>query len=99
MMRHRRVAAAVAAVLVACACSGAAGTTGTAAAPDPDVVLPTAPAVTEPPAPELAPLTGLPVATGTVASRAALVVKIDNNDDHARPQSGLNQADVVYEEM
>jgi len=40
------------------------------------------------------PLTGLDGA----ASRPALAVKIDNHPD-ARPQSGLNQADLVYEEL
>lgn len=44
-----------------------------------------------------APLTGLP-ATGTSAerSRPALFVKIENSPD-ARPQTGLEKADVVYE--
>jgi hypothetical protein len=44
-----------------------------------------------------APLTGLP-ATGTSAerSRPALFVKIENSPD-ARPQTGIEQADVVYE--
>ena len=40
------------------------------------------------------PLTGLPV----TQHRPALAVKIDNSPD-ARPQSGLNQADVVFEEL
>ena len=40
------------------------------------------------------PLTGLPV----TQRRPALAVKIDNSPD-ARPQSGLNQADVVFEEL
>jgi hypothetical protein len=40
------------------------------------------------------PLTGLPV----TQHRPALAVKIDNSPD-ARPQSGLNQADVVIEEL
>jgi hypothetical protein len=45
----------------------------------------------------IAPLTGLP-ATGTSAerSRPALFVKIENSPD-ARPQTGIEQADVVYE--
>ena len=52
---------------------------------------------TLPPAPEpVMPLTGLPVADGNLASRPALVVKV-SNDRAARPQSGLNQADVIYE--
>lgn len=41
-----------------------------------------------------APLTGL----ATLVDRPALAVKIDNLSP-ARPQSGLNEADVVYEEL
>lgn len=44
------------------------------------------------------PLTGLPVTDPAAAARPALVVKIDNNAV-ARPQSGLNEADIVYEEI
>ncbi len=44
------------------------------------------------------PLTGLPAADPAVAARPALVVKIDNAEGLARPQMGLNQADVVVEE-
>ena len=40
------------------------------------------------------PLTGLP----RQQRRPALAIKIDNHPD-ARPQSGLNQADVVFEEL
>jgi hypothetical protein len=47
-----------------------------------------------------APLTGLPDPDGTAASRPALFVKIDNADfEGTRPQSGLELADVVYEEV
>lgn len=46
----------------------------------------------------LAPLTGLPVADQAQINRPALVVKIDNAEPKARPQVGINQADVVYEE-
>ena len=49
-------------------------------------------------APVLAPLTGLPSDEAS-AARPALVVKIDNYPTEARPQSGLNQADVVFEEL
>src|SRR4051794_3792428 len=53
--------------------------------------------------PAVYPLTGLPVTDPAAAARPALVVKIDNADggggNSARPQLGLNQADVVYEEM
>ncbi len=45
-----------------------------------------------------APLTGLPDPTGVARGRSALEVKIENTPD-ARPQSGLDVADVVYEEV
>jgi hypothetical protein len=45
-----------------------------------------------------APLTGLPVDDPALVDRVALVVKIDNVDSLSRPQVGINQADVVYEE-
>lgn len=45
------------------------------------------------------PLTGQPLAYGqTPPDRPAMVVKIDNVG-RARPQTGLNQADVVFEEI
>ena len=43
------------------------------------------------------PLTGLPTASGPL-NRPALSVKIDNVDQ-ARPQSGVNDADIVFEEL
>jgi hypothetical protein len=44
------------------------------------------------------PLTGAPVpGGGPVPQRPALAVKVDNYPD-ARPQSGLDKADVIYEE-
>ena len=43
------------------------------------------------------PLTGLAILDPAAAKRPALVVKIDNHPQ-ARPQSGLNEADLVYEE-
>ncbi len=47
----------------------------------------------------LAPFTGLP-ATSVAASREpAFVVKIGNNNDQSRPQMGLAEADIVYEEL
>lgn len=48
-------------------------------------------------APRPAPLTGLILADGTVADRPAVVVKVDNGPA-ARPQAGLDKADVVIEE-
>lgn len=57
-----------------------------------------APPPAPPPAPSSfpAPLTGLPM-DAALAARPVLVVKIDNAPK-ARPQIGLNQADVVFEE-
>lgn len=43
------------------------------------------------------PLTGLPVTDPPKLTRPALVVKIDNHPQ-ARPQVGLNHADIVFEE-
>ncbi|MEZ5272905.1 MAG: DUF3048 domain-containing protein [Ilumatobacteraceae bacterium] len=50
------------------------------------------------PAGPVYPLTGLPVTDPAAAARPAMVVKIDNNKN-ARPQSGLNEADIVFEEI
>jgi len=44
------------------------------------------------------PLTGLPITDPAAAARPALVVKIDN-DANARPQAGLNAADIVFEQI
>ncbi|MDO8362594.1 MAG: DUF3048 domain-containing protein [Actinomycetota bacterium] len=55
-------------------------------------------ATTTVPAGPVYPLTGLPVTDAAAAARPALVVKIDNNAD-ARPQNGLNEADIVFEEI
>lgn len=44
------------------------------------------------------PLTGLPITDQAAASRPAMVVKIDN-DPSARPQAGLNAADIVFEQI
>jgi len=104
--RRLRWAAPVVVVLVA---------TGTAAAvlascdghghpkatPPPTTVTTPAPTTSLPPttvAPAVSPLTGLPQPNAAQLHRPAVVVKIDNVDQ-ARPQTGINQADVVYEEM
>jgi hypothetical protein len=47
---------------------------------------------------KLCPLTGLHAPNGSAPQRPALAVKI-GNDPASRPQSGLDQADIVYEEM
>jgi hypothetical protein len=46
----------------------------------------------------VAPLTGLPIANPLLFFRPALAVKLDNHRT-ARPHAGLNQADIVYEEI
>ena len=48
--------------------------------------------------PLIYPLTGEPVTYPATAQRPAIDIKIDD-DYAARPQSGINQADVVYEEV
>ena len=81
----------VASVLAACGSSTTTTTTTTKA------VIP--PSTTTTAAPQTYPLTGLPaVAGGPSLTRAALMVKIDNSQP-AWPQSGVDHADVVYEEM
>ena len=59
---------------------------------------------TEPPPPPVAPLTGAPVEDAAALNRPALLVKINNADGNkcdvrARPQVGLDQADIVIEEI
>jgi hypothetical protein len=49
------------------------------------------------PAPDWCPLTGEDPASGVDAARPAVAVKIENSPS-ARPQSGLEQADLVFEE-
>jgi hypothetical protein len=50
------------------------------------------------PAPPVAPLTGLPDPDGDGRGRCAVTVKIDNTRD-SQPKWGVDQADVVYEEV
>jgi len=66
------------------------------AAPTTPSATPTTPSPSA--APVLCPLTGTPVQAGQSAHRVALAVKIDNID-LARPQSGVDKADVVVEEL
>ena len=89
-MRRRSVALLVAsltAVTLAAACGGG-GDDGESETQQTD----------EPEAPPIAPLTGLPDPDGAAAGRPALSVKVENHPD-ARPQQGLEAADVVYEEV
>jgi hypothetical protein len=66
-----------------------------AAAAPPASIAPTT-STTVPPGPPC-PLSGVPAPGGAVPSRPALAIKVDNYPS-ARPQSGLNNADVVFEE-
>ena len=84
------------------ACSSGAGAASGSTTADPSTSTSTSttlPATTTTAAPQVvAPLTGLPTDAAT-AARPALVVKIDNFPTIARPQVGINQADVVFEEI
>jgi hypothetical protein len=88
----------LAALLMVTACSGGSGssdadTASQDTATTPTVAETTTTTTTIPPI--VAPLTGL--AVDTPITRPALVAKIDNHPK-ARPQWGLNQADIVFEE-
>jgi len=85
------VVAALALFVSAC---GGGGDSKAAAAKKPTTTV--APSTTA--APPTAPLTGLPDPTGASHTRPALSVKVENTDA-ARPQTGIDEADVVYEEV
>jgi hypothetical protein len=92
-LRHPRawsvLAAAGLAGLLISACSSPAAHKA-AIKPKPTTTTTTAPPVT-------CPLTGEPAPGGTVPQRPAMAVKIDNYPA-GRPQSGLDQADIIFEE-
>ncbi len=94
------LAAAGGLALAACSndAGAASGTTagGSSTSGSTSTTLPPTTTTTVPAA--VAPLTGLPTDPAT-AARPALVVKIDNFPTIARPQVGINQADVVFEEI
>jgi hypothetical protein len=102
---RRVVALLILTVLLAAACGGGdsdedavadtSTTTTTTEAPTTTTEAPTT--TTEPAPPPTFPLTGEPL-DGADPEHPALVVKIDNHPD-SRPQWGLNQADIVYEEI
>ncbi len=50
-------------------------------------------------APPTAPLTGVPDPSGAYQTRPVLNVKVENLDVYARPQAGLESADIVWEEV
>ena len=89
-MRFRLFVAVVALAIGAAACGGDHGTVSAK-----HKALPTTTTTQGPP---VAPLTGLPDPTGQSLTRPALSVKIENAPE-ARPQTGLQNADVVYEQI
>jgi Protein of unknown function (DUF3048) N-terminal domain/Protein of unknown function (DUF3048) C-terminal domain len=110
-MKHRIVAILAITAVAAAACSGdekaaetsppstAKPTTTSKATTTTKASTTTAAETTTTVAPDpVYPLTGELVDDEGIAARPALVVKIDNNPS-ARPQTGLNQADIVFEEI
>lgn len=95
-MRVRRAPLALVglAVVASAACSASGGDKVEAAVPS---STPSTAVSSGTVAPAVAPLTGLSDGSGAWAERPAISVKIDNAPK-ARPQAGLNQADVVIEE-
>ncbi|MFV0525714.1 MAG: DUF3048 domain-containing protein [Acidimicrobiales bacterium] len=102
--RSRLGAAAVAVLLVA-GCGGGEEAAPSSAAPPSTTRLPTtsAPPTTAAPAISVpfpegtvpAPLTGLPIDPARAGNRA-VIIKVDNHRD-ARPQTGLDRADIVFD--
>jgi hypothetical protein len=86
----RTLALVAALALAVAACSGGGDDDKAGAKP--------APSTTKPAATKTAPLTGLPVPDAAAQPRPALSVKIENTPQ-ARPQSGLEVADVVWDEV
>lgn len=69
----------------------------TKGSPSKKAVTPTTTTTSTPPIP-VAPLSGLPDPSGVALTRPALTVKIEN-DPNSLPQFGIDQADVIYEEI
>jgi hypothetical protein len=96
-MRDRRsafVAGLLVLGLLVTACTGSEPNALPSESPSPTPSMTPSPT---PPPPVLAPLTGLKLASAAILGRPALAVKIDNHTG-ARPQVGLDKADIVYEE-
>jgi hypothetical protein len=88
-MHRRRLVVVSAAVLIAAmaACGGGGGSAKKKSAP-----------TTTTAKPVVAPLTGLPDPGGLSLNRPALSVKVENTPE-SRPQTGIDVADVVFEEV
>lgn len=98
---RRRRSAVIAAVAVVVVVGGAALAVldhGSSSSAHPDATTTNSKSVTSAAthASPTCPLTGLAAPGGVVPDRAALAIKV-GNDPGARPQSGLNEADMVYE--
>ena len=89
MRPHRWIPCFVALTVAAAACGGGSTPAKKKAAPS---------TTTTTAGPPVAPLTGLPDPTRQSFTRPALSIKIENTPQ-ARPQTGLDMADVVYEEV
>jgi hypothetical protein len=86
-LRSLALGAGVMVLAAACSCS-----------PDEPAATPTTEApTTVPPPPPVFPLRGTPVDDPAVAARPALVIKVDDTAP-ARPQAGLTEADLIFEE-
>ncbi len=97
----RTTSRAVLAALVTCSTVALAACGGhdkpkAAASPSPSLTS-ASPTAAPPPPPPTCPLTGKVPAKGMKRTRAPLAMKIDNVDV-ARPQSGIDHADVIFEE-
>ncbi len=98
MRRRRLLATLVLAAALATACGG--DDPQPAPSPSPSAAVP-APSPSPSPTPTpvaVAPLTGEPVTDAAVLQRPVMAVKIENTKP-ARPQAGLDEADIVYEEI
>src|SRR6476660_5770760 len=89
--------------VIAGACSGGGAPVAVSSPSATEVAVVTAsptptvpPTPTPTPKPKLWPLTGLPVAADGQIGRRPLNVRLPN-DPNARPQYGLNKADIVFE--
>ena len=95
--KSRNLVALVAACLVFASCSGSSDSTSTESVVDSSVASAEETTTTTTIPIVRAPLTGAQAPDESVIGRPALVVKIDNHPK-SRPQWGLNQADIVFEE-
>lgn len=99
--RGRAITGAGAVVVLAAAGLTVARVTSSGPAPTTTTTSTTAPPTTEATtttARPTWPLTGRPLADPARANHPVLAVKIDNVQPDSRPQIGLNEADIVYEE-